>query len=164
MGPTCSIIYENEPIEKNAMQQSPRPFNKSFFNFRELGTSIIQGLIISIGVLSIYQFAVHQTYDESVTRTMVFLTLISANIFLTLVNRSFYYSLFTTLRYKNNLVPLIILLTIGLTAGILLVPVVADFFEFKLLDNFQFTVSVFVGFISVVWYEVVKAAKRKTNN
>jgi hypothetical protein len=32
------------------------------------------------------------------------LTLIASNIFLTLENRSFYYSIFTTIRYKNNLV------------------------------------------------------------
>jgi hypothetical protein len=24
MGPTCSIVYENEPIEKDAMQRPPK--------------------------------------------------------------------------------------------------------------------------------------------
>lgn len=43
MGPTCSIIYENEPMEKNSMIQKPRPFTATFFNFRELATSIVQG-------------------------------------------------------------------------------------------------------------------------
>src|SRR5690606_7555446 len=26
MGPTCSIVYENEPIEKNTLEERPRPF------------------------------------------------------------------------------------------------------------------------------------------
>lgn len=26
MGPTCSIVYENEPIEKNAMQKPPSTY------------------------------------------------------------------------------------------------------------------------------------------
>ncbi|HLT32498.1 MAG TPA: HAD-IC family P-type ATPase, partial [Aquaticitalea sp.] len=35
MGPTCSIIYENEPMEKNTMVQKPRPFTSTFFDFKE---------------------------------------------------------------------------------------------------------------------------------
>src|SRR5450432_2601468 len=90
MGPTCSIMYENEPMEKNSMAQKPRPLTSTFFNWKELNTSIIQGLMISAGTLTIYQYAVHQGFDESLTRTMVFTAIISSNIFLTLVNRSFY--------------------------------------------------------------------------
>src|SRR5690606_3884934 len=26
MGPSCSIVYENEPIEKNTLEERPRPF------------------------------------------------------------------------------------------------------------------------------------------
>lgn len=119
MGPTCSIVYENEPIEKNTMTQQPRPFTTTFFNWKELSTSIIQGLIITIGTLFCYQFAIYQGFNEAVTRTMVFVVLVTANVFLTLVNRSFYYSIFTTLLYKNNLVPIVIGITIFVT-GLLL--------------------------------------------
>src|ERR1035437_8573544 len=79
MGPTCSIIYENEPMEKNTMVQKPRPFTTSFFHWKELATSIIQGLLITAGTLSAYQYAVHQGYNEAITRTMVFCALIAAN-------------------------------------------------------------------------------------
>jgi Ca2+-transporting ATPase len=58
MGPTCSIVYENEPIEKNAMQQKPRKMTETFLNWRELSISIIQGLMITVGVLFAYQLAV----------------------------------------------------------------------------------------------------------
>src|SRR4029078_9725706 len=57
MGPTCSIIYENEPIEKNTMLKMPRPFTTTFFKLKELMTSIIQGLAITAGTLIIYQIA-----------------------------------------------------------------------------------------------------------
>ncbi len=92
MGPTCSIIYENEPIEANLMQQKPRPFTNTFLSWKDLQISIFQGIIITAGTLGIYQFAVSKGYDEEQTRTMVFTTLVIANIFLSLVNRSFYYS------------------------------------------------------------------------
>ncbi|MCX8480437.1 MAG: HAD-IC family P-type ATPase, partial [Sediminibacterium sp.] len=96
MGPTCSIIYENEPMEKNTMFQKPKPFTVTFFNWKELSTSIVQGIFITAGTLFIYQYAIYNGYTESLTRTMTFTTLIVANIFLTLINRSFYYSILTT--------------------------------------------------------------------
>lgn len=160
MGPTCSIIYENEPMEKNAMEQKPRPFTTTFFNIHELSTSIIQGLAITLGTLFVYQYAIHEQYNEEVTRTMVFITIIAANILLTLVNRSFYYSILTTLRYRNNLVPMIILITVILTALLLMVPAFTDFFKFKMITWSQLMVSIGIGSFSVIWFEIVKASKR----
>lgn len=164
MGPTCSIIYENEPMEKNTMEHKPRKFSSTFFNLKELTTSIIQGIMITLGVLTIYQYAVHQAFEENTVRTMVFLVLISANIFLTLVNRSFHYSIFTTIRYKNNLVPLIIGLTILLIVLLLFIPYLRKLFQFNTLDMNQLAIAVAAGFISVIWFEGVKLFRRIKSN
>jgi Ca2+-transporting ATPase len=160
MGPTCSIIYENEPIEKNTMLQKPRPFTTDFFNWRELITSIIQGVMITVGTLGVYQFAVHKGFNEAVTRTMVFAVLITANVFLTLVNRSFYFSIFTTLQYKNNLVGIIIAITIAISSLLLFIQPLTIFFEFETLNMKQLLICFCAGFISVIWYEIVKIWKR----
>ncbi len=161
MGPTCSIIYENEPIEKNMMLQKPREFTNTFFNWQELTTSITQGLMITAGILFIYQYAVWLGCTENSTRTLVFLTLISANVFLTLVNRSFYYSILETSRYPNNLVMLIIFLTLLLTGLFILVQPLAMLFRFELPGIASLLMAICTGFISVIWFEVVKYAKRK---
>jgi Ca2+-transporting ATPase len=87
--------------------------------------------------------------------------LISSNVFLTLTNRSFYYSIFTTLRYKNNLVLIIISATIALTASLLFIPLFATFFEFEKVSGFQIGLSILVGFVSVLWIEIYKVYKRK---
>ncbi|MFM9910127.1 MAG: cation-translocating P-type ATPase [Chitinophagaceae bacterium] len=160
MGPTCSIIYENEPMEKNTMQQKPRLFTTTFFNVKELTTSIIQGLMITAGTLLCYQYAVRQGFSEAHTRTMVFTTLIAANIFLTMVNRSFYYSILTTMKYKNNLVLLIISITISITALLLYIKPLSDFFKFEQLDLSELLISIGISFLSVIWYEIVKWTKR----
>ena len=164
MGPTCSIIYENEPMEKNAMLANPKPFTTTFFNWRELSISIFQGLMITAGTLFAYQYAVYNGYNEAITRTMAFTVLIAANIFLTLVNRSFYYSIFTTLQYKNNLVPLIIGITIVIYALLLFVKPLTDFFDLEKLSAVQLSVAVAAGFVSVIWFEVVKWVKRLKGN
>lgn len=161
MGPTCSIIYENEPMEEHTMLKKPRPFTTTFFKFKELVTSIIQGLAITVGALSVYQYAVSQGYNEYVTRTMVFMVLIVANIFLTLVNRSFYFSIGTTLKYKNNLVPLMIGVTITIAALLLWVPIFTSFFKFKTLNSHQLAICIVSGSTSVLWYELIKWRKRR---
>jgi Ca2+-transporting ATPase len=163
MGPTCSIIYENEPMESNTMIQKPRPFTLTFFNGHELFISIIQGLVITLGTLSVYQYAVISGLNEETTRTMVFTVLVAANIFLTMVNRSFYFSILTTLRYQNNLVLLIIGSTIGITSLLLFVPFLNHFFAFGTLNAFQLLVCVAIGFISVIWFEGVKWWKRSNH-
>ena len=164
MGPTCSIVYENEPIEKNTMIQKPRSYTDTFFNWKELSTSIIQGLVITLGTLFCYQYAIYQEFNQDVTRTMVFVVLVTANVFLTLVNRSFYYSIFTTILYKNNLISIIIGITIFLTGLLIYVKPLAKFFSFEHLNISQLSISIGVGFIVVIWYELVKLWKRKVTN
>jgi len=162
MGPTCSIIYENEPAEENTLKQQPRAATENFFNVKELSLSIIQGIGISAGTLGVYQFAVSSGYSEDLTRSMVFSCLITANIFLTLVNRSFFYSIFTSLSHKNKLIPVIISITTFLSAIMLYWKPLRIFFEFGKISINQLLLSITIGFLSVVWIEVYKLYKRKT--
>ncbi|HEY8403344.1 MAG TPA: cation-translocating P-type ATPase [Flavobacteriales bacterium] len=168
MGPTCSIVYENEPMEKNTMLQPPRKMTDTFLNFRELGISILQGLVITAGVLFVYQDAVHQGQDEQTTRAMVFTTLIFSNVFLCLVNRSFVYSVFDSMKNHNKLFPLVIGITLALLFIILYVPQVAAFFKVESPSIQQLGLSILVAAIAVLWFEVYKAIKyasvRKQNS
>lgn len=160
MGPTCSVTYENEPMEKNTMLQKPRPFTLTFFSWKELLTSVVQGAAITAAALIIYVYAIDQSYNEAITRTMVFTVLIASNIILTLVNRSFYYSLITTLKYRNVLVPVIIVITISISAALIYVQPLTRFFKFQSLDSSQLMISIAAGLLAVIWYEAVKWKKR----
>ena len=161
MGPTCSIVYENEPLEKNAMLQPPRKITNTFFNLKELTISIFQGLAITAGILCIYQFSVREGFNEEMTRSMVFTTLIFANLFLTLVNRSFYFSVLKTLGNKNVLLQIVIVTTLILLAMILYIPSFTIFFKMTSLDGRQIAWSLAIAFVSVIWFEIYKWQKRK---
>jgi Ca2+-transporting ATPase len=147
-------------MEDNLMLQKPRPLTTTFFNLNEITISIVQGLLITLGLLFVYQYCVGENFSEKYTRTTIFLTLIASNIFLTLENRSFYYSIFTTIRYKNNLVVMIIGITIGITTLLLSVPIFLKFFMFEKVNVFQIGFSILVGFVSVMWIEIYKIVKR----
>jgi Ca2+-transporting ATPase len=161
MGPTCSILYENEPTEADTMQRGPRALTSTFFKTKELITSILQGVVITIAVLGIYQWSVYNQWNENSTRSMVFLTLITANVVLTLVNRSFYYSLWVTLQYKNFMVSLLIGITVLLVILLFAVPFLRSLFNFELPTIFQLLVCILAGSVSVLWFEVPKYLRRK---
>lgn len=160
MGPTCSIVYENEPLEQRIMHEKPRKMTETFFQVHELATSIVQGLVITLAVLSVYQYASHSGLSEQGVRSAVFLTLISANIFMTLQNRSFYYSILTTIRYRNSWVWLILGISTLFTALVFFVPAARNLFELDVLTWDQALACMGVGLVSVLWYEGVKAWKR----
>lgn len=162
MGPTCSIAYENEPMEKNAMLLPPRKVSKTFFHMNELAISILQGLVITAGILFMYQMEAHKGASEYEVRTAVFFTLISSNILLTLVNRSFYYSIFVTLRYHNWLLRSILLFTAALLALMLTVPFIRDFFRLAPITWQVAGWGVGTAAVCVLWIELVKMWKRRT--
>lgn len=161
MGPTCSIVYENEPMEKDTMQRKPRKMTETFLNWKELSISIIQGLIITAGVLFAYQLTVQNGGNEVTTRAMVFTTLIFANILLSLVNRSFVYSVFDSFKYKNNLFPIVIGATLILLLAILYIPVFANFFHVTGLNIQELGTAFLIAATSVLWFEIYKWIKRR---
>lgn len=160
MGPTCSIFFENEPIETNAMQSRPRRRSESLFSWQELSGSIIQGIMISLGVLGVYYYAMLSNYDITTTRTFAFITLILSNIFLTLVNRSFHQSIFKTLQYKNNLLPIVLLASLALLLVLQFVPFAVQTFYLSQLSWQEWLICLGVAFGGVFWVEVVKVSWR----
>lgn len=161
MGPTCSIIFENEPMEPRLLTEKPLQQGKSFFSFSELTISIIQGLVITAGVLFMYKLSMDSGYEKGQVRTVAFTTILLSNIFLTLVNRSFYYSVFQTLRYPNKLVPLIIAITLGILAAALFIPGMQSLFALQAIGIPLFWKIIGVSFISVFWVEIYKWNKRR---
>lgn len=161
MGPTCSIVYENEPIEKNAMKEPPRSMSETFLSRKELKISIIQGLLITIGVLGMYQFSVHNDGNEEQTRAMVFSTLIFANVFLSFVNRSFYYSVLDSFSYKNPLLVGISTLVILSLIAILYFEPFARFFHVSPLHITDLLYCLLAAGLSVGWFEGFKWMKRR---
>lgn len=160
MGPTCSIVYENEPMEKNTMNNPPRKLTDTFLNWKELTISIIQGLVITAGILGIYQYSVYLGNDEIKTRALVFSTLIFANILLSLVNRSFYYSFIESFKNRNSLLAGITVLVLVLLFVILYIDPVSRFFNVTSLDINELLLVVATAAVSVLWFELYKFVKR----
>jgi Ca2+-transporting ATPase len=163
MGPTCSIAFENEPAEKNLMLQKPRKMTDSFFNFRELWMGIIQGIIIATAVLGVYYFAMDAGAGEKEVRTLAFITIVQANIFLTLSNRSFTQTIFQTIAIKNHLLWIMLGATFCILLATLLVPDVQGLFSFQSIGLKDFAFCSLAALLGTWWLEVYKFFRtRKT--
>ncbi len=156
MGPTCSIIYENEPMEPGTMLRPPRKISSTFLSSKQLMISVVQGLMITVGCLGIGYYYLSRQNDETFVRTVIFISLLFSNIFLTLVNRSFRISFLSTLKYKNKLLPLIIALTLICISLFLFVPFVQDLFRLSDLSVYEIFLCIAAAIISTFWIEIWK--------
>jgi Ca2+-transporting ATPase len=82
--PTCSLAFEAEPGEKDAMLKPPRPQSEPLFGLRDLIFGAVQGFAVFLAVLSIYVLAVSFGVDEAQSRGLAFATLILGNLSLAL--------------------------------------------------------------------------------
>ncbi|MBK9109350.1 MAG: cation-translocating P-type ATPase [Saprospiraceae bacterium] len=162
MGPTCSILFENEPIEPHSMSKPPRKAALDLFTWGELNLSILQGLAITLVCLLLARYYMYINQPEDKVRSMLYTCLVFANIFLTLVNRSFIESVLKTLRYKNKLVPIIIGISLIALMLSLSVPSIREIFQFDVLNYKELLLCLCLGLLSVIWVEVYKWFQRKS--
>ena len=155
MGPTCSIVFENEPMEPGTMQRPPRKMSTTFFSGKQLIISFVQGILITTGCLALGYFHLQAGYPETVVRSMVFICLLFSNIFLTLVNRSFQYPISKTIFYKNKLVPIVIGITLLLIIAMLYVPFLRSLFSLEQLPLNLLLKSLLVAFLSTCWIQLL---------
>ena len=161
MGPTCSIIYENEPMEPGTMNRPPRKAGATFLSLKQLSMSIVQGLMITAGCLGVGYYFIGQGANDTTIRTIIFTTLLFSNIFLTLVNRSFYFSVFKTLKYKNNLVPIIIMITLLFVGIFLYLPFARDLFQLQQISFTNIIICIGVAAAATLWVDIWKLLRNK---
>jgi Ca2+-transporting ATPase len=160
MGPTCSIIYENEPYDERYLTQPSQSSNDRLFNPSELRITILQGLVITIGCLLAGYFAFNEGKNNESVRAYIFSTLIFSNIFLTLVNRSFRTHIWHTLKRKNKLIPIIIMISTFLLLMIHYILFLNGVFMIQSLTFAELSVPLLFGAVSTLWIEFFKPGEK----
>ncbi|MBK8556638.1 MAG: cation-translocating P-type ATPase [Lewinellaceae bacterium] len=161
MDPTCAVAFENEPAEADDMRRPPRNANSALFTNKELLVSLLQGLVISAGVLGVYHYGIYRGAGEEETRALVFTTLVLSNIFLTLINRSFVQPIYRTIFYPNRMLWMILGLAMVILMAILFVPAISQMFKITQPGWQDLALCTSVALLSVVWFELVKIFKRE---
>ena len=82
--PTCSLAFEAEPGEADAMLKPPRGRDEPLFGARDLTLGFFQGLAVFLAVMAVYLIDNAFGFPEPEARGLAFSTLIIGNLTLAL--------------------------------------------------------------------------------
>ena len=158
--PACSIVYEVEPAEPEAMNRPPRDPGEPLFSRRVLLLSTLQGLGVLAMLLTVFGVCLSRGQGELDARTLAFTTLIIANLGLMMTNRSWTSTFGKILRAPNAALWWVTggaLLFLGL---VLNVPFLRGIFRFSALHPVDLVICVSAGVGSMIWFEFFKMFSR----
>jgi Ca2+-transporting ATPase len=156
INPACSIAFEAEPADSNVMQRPPRPPKESLFGQNVFMISLLQGAFLLLMSLMVMGYALHNGFTEEATRALTFTTLVTGNLGLILVNRSWRHSVLCTLNIRNPALWWVIAGALAFLSLALTVPLLHEIFHFAPITIQQFGFCVLVGLSSVIWFELYK--------
>ncbi len=160
--PTCSIVLERQPAEKNIMERKPRNADEKLLTAKSLLLSIVQGIVIFAASFGTYYILLQQNpQNAEVARTMGLVIIIIANLFLVQVISSRYdYAIQSFIRLAKDKVMWIV--NIGTIVGLLaiLYTPLSNILKLTPLSLNELLLSAFIGAISVLWYEAVKVVNK----
>lgn len=163
--PTCSIVLERQPAERDIMERAPRDPKEKLLTAKTLVKSIAQGLVLFAASFGTYFAILSQNPDNALlARTMGIAIIMLANLLLVQVNSSdsdFAIQSFFRL-IKDKVMWVVTLGTVGGLLVILYTPL-CGFLKLAPLSAAQFFAAVGIAAISVFWYEIVKLIKRMKN-
>ena len=157
--PACSLAFENEPAEGDVMQRAPRDAEAPLFGGATLWLALLQGLGALGVVLAAYAWAA-QRLPEGAARAVGFATLVIANLALIFCNRSGTKPLWSSLRTPNPTLWVVVGLALALLAAALHLPWAVGVLRFAPLSAGELAAACGFGLLGVLWFEVVKWARR----
>ena len=156
--PACSVVFEAEPEEADVMNRPPRRPDAPLFGQRTVILSLLQGVSVLVILLIVYVISLKRGQSEEDSRALTYATLIIANMGLIFVNRSWSRTALATLRSPNTALWWVAggaVLFLGLALS---VPFLRGLFRFSVLHPTDILICVTAGVVSVLWFEVMKAA------
>jgi P-type Ca2+ transporter type 2C len=159
--PACSIVFEVEPEEKNVMKRPPRKRDEPLLSGRRLLLSLLQGLGVLAIMLAVFFFSYQNGQNEDYARTLMFATLVVANVALILVNRSWTRNIFSILRTPNKAVWWVIGGAFAFLTLVIYVPVLQKAFHFTTLRGLDIGIALVAGILSIVWFEGIKVWRKE---
>jgi len=160
--PTCSIVLERQPAERDIMDRGPRDPKEKLLTGKLLWKSILQGLTIFAASFGAYYTALSSAPDNAPTaRAMGLSVIMLANLFLVQVNSSDRDFAVQSLRRLAK-DPIMWIVNFGTLAllGIILYTPLSVYLKMAPLSARQALVTFGLAAASVLWYELVKLVKK----
>jgi Ca2+-transporting ATPase len=153
--PACSLAFENEGSEAEAMRLPPRDQATPLLDRGKIAAAVAQGALALLVVAGYYAWALGRL-DPDAARSGAFVVLVLANLMLIFSNLVGYRSVWHGLHSLNRIPLLVALLALASLAVTLYVDAVAGAFHFAPLAPAQLGLAALVGSASLAGYEAIK--------
>jgi P-type Ca2+ transporter type 2C len=153
--PACSIVFEAEPLEADAMRSPPRAASARMFDRAVLVRGLAQGGGLLAVLLAVHACARYLTGSDAIARTMTFTVLVLSNLGLIHANRNWSS---TTWRgtAANRYFAVMAGATLAALAVVLSVPSIRALFGFALPGIPLLAVAALLAALNLFWFAAVK--------
>jgi Ca2+-transporting ATPase len=154
IGTTCSIVFEAEPAEANAMQRPPRNSAEKIFHKQLLLLGLQQGCALLAVLLAVYLTAKWAALPEPQVRALTFTAMIVGDIWLIFLNRSWTLSWSRAFTLPNPALWWVVLSALVMLGLALFLPLLNTLFRFETpaLTHLALTVvAVSVSLCTMAW-------------
>jgi Ca2+-transporting ATPase len=148
--PLCSIVFESEPSEADAMRRPPRRASEPLFGRMQIAVAAVQGLVLLAAVLSWYWWLNVSGAGEDLSRAAAFVALVTGHVSLAAA------ILATRGRGLLARPRWIFWLIVGSAAGLLLlllsIPALLNVMRFASPGRAELLGSILIGLVAGGWY------------
>jgi Ca2+-transporting ATPase len=162
--PACSVVFEAEPLEADAMTAKPRRADARLFDAAILTRGLWQGAGLLAMLLVVYAGVRSIAKSDEMARALTFTVLVLSNLGLIHVNRSWGRTSWRGADASNSPFAWIALATLVLLGCVLAVPDISRLFSFVQPTPALLLAGVGVALLSLLWFEGVKWGLRRQAN
>ena len=157
--PACSVVFEAEAGESEAMRRPPRDPREPLFSGAMLVGSLALGATVLVAIVLLYGWALSDARSGEEVRSLGFAAIVFGNLALIFANRSRSQSILATLARPNPMLWWMTIATIAALALTLYVPPVAAVFRFAPLGAGEIGLALAAGIAGILWSEAWKLRK-----
>ncbi len=159
--PACSVAFEAEETEEDAMGRPPRDPQVRLFDASMFLTALGLGGSVLLAIAAAYWWMLHSGASDNQARAVAFAGMVFGNLALLLSNRSSKRSIVETLSQPNPALWWIVAGTLSALGLVLYLPWLQDVFRFAPLASADIILALVAGTIGVVVFEVQKYLRRR---
>ena len=151
--PACSVVFEAESGESEAMQRPPRDRREPLFSGAMLAASLGLGAAALLAVVLVYGWSLAMGRGENEMRALTFAAIVIGNLALIFANRSRSRPILATLRRRNPVLWGMTFAAVGALACAVYLPPVAAVFRFAPLGAGEIALALAAGLAGLLWSE-----------
>ena len=154
--PVCSIVFEAEPAEPEAMRRKPRDSTAPLFTAGFIVWSLLQGLLVFAVIAALFIWTLRRGLPAADARALAFAALVATNIGLVLVDRAGGASLFASFRQPNPALWWVLGITAAILAAILSIAPARVLFGFGPLHADDLALAIAAGAAVLLLLDALK--------